>query len=141
MFGWNKNVLISRTCLCINWIFVWSKQSVHLNQRVVFARLLQYIHVTSVTDLIFTWRKCFIFTWHCVLYSGDKHMDSCENDERWLDVQVLPMKADAMFRWDKNVRQVGQFYWQVRNTLDWTRCLIVSGTTNRQYRRWAFLKH
>ena len=26
-----------------------SEQSVHLNQRVVFARLLQYIHVTSVT--------------------------------------------------------------------------------------------
>ena len=31
-------------------------------------------------------------------------MDSCENDERWLNVQVLPMKADAMFRWEKNVR-------------------------------------
>ena len=60
-----------------------------------------HIHVTQMFYIHVT--LCFIFR-------GQAYMDSCENGERWLNVQVLPMKADAMFRWDKNVRQVGQFY-------------------------------
>ena len=63
-------------------------------------------------------------------------MDSCENGERWLNVQVLPMKADAMFRWDKKCSPGGTILLTgEKHPGLWTRCLIVSGTTNRQYRR------
>ena len=99
MFGWNKNVLILRTCLCINWIFVFirtkcapqSKSSVR-PAAAIYSRDKcdrSHIHVTQMFYIHVT--LCFIFRgqaygfmwkwWEVAQCSGF-------TDESWCNVQV-----------------------------------------------------
>ena len=108
MFGWNKNVLILRTCLCINWIFVFirtkcapqSKSSVR-PAAAIYSRDKcdrSHIHVTQMFYIHVT--LCFIFRgqaygfmwkwWEVAQYSGF-------SNESWCNVQVGQKMFD---RWD-----------------------------------------
>ena len=122
MFGWNKNVLISRTCLCINWIFVFiqticapqSKSSVRpaaaiysrdkcdkisysRDANVLYSRdIVFYIQGTSIYGFMWEW-------WEVARYSGF-------TDESWCNVQVGQKMFD---RWDNFIDR-----WETPWTLD-----------------------